>query len=425
MGADGRRKIRLRRKTNSELFQLYDAQLVLKHRSEDALSEARRLLSHFSAHLGEFPPSPELATGFLAQFANLKPTSLYRYTSIIKGFISWYGEKLEIKIKLPEQLPDYIEQDAIEKLKDAMRSKKTHKRVIDRNLLLIDLACKAGLRRTELANLMVKDVDLERNYLIVRQGKGMKDRIIDLTPSLLHSFEIYLKGKSPDDSVFGLSPNTISGIIRWAAKKAGVNIHTHSLRHFFGQSLVDTGTDIETVRRLMGHKNLKTTQVYIGRTDKQRREAIERLEKPVREISIGTESRVQASSYADQRKQQDDFKHAEESIELDTLITKLKAIKANLGGVGFSALEIIRYHWGKFEQGVSRIDFADILRKSYPTENPGMEYFEVADILLQHLSIYQVIKSEQRRLAYPHSQQDVTYWTITDNGKKIVQILLN
>ena len=158
LGADGRRKIRLRRKTNTELFQLYDAQLTLRHRSEDALAEAKRVLSHFRTYLGAFPPSPEIAVGFLAQFANRKPTTLYRYHSIIKGFMDWYGEKLETRIKLPEQLPDYIELDAIDKLKDAMRSKKTHKRVIERNLLLTDIACKAGLRRSELAHLMVRDV---------------------------------------------------------------------------------------------------------------------------------------------------------------------------------------------------------------------------------------------------------------------------
>jgi hypothetical protein len=159
-----------------------------------------------------------------------------------------------------------------------MRSKKTHKKVIERNILLIDLGLKTGLRRGELGGLIVRDIDLERNYLVVRQGKGMKDRIIDLALSLHQSLQPYLKGKSPDESVFGLSPSTISGIIRWAAKKAGVNIHTHSLRHFFGQSLVDTGTDLETVRRLMGHRNIQTTQVYLGRTDKQRRDAISRLD---------------------------------------------------------------------------------------------------------------------------------------------------
>jgi len=162
-----------------------------------------------------------------------------------------------------------------------MQSKKSHKKIIARNLLIIDLGLKAGLRRSEISNLLVQDIDLARNYLIVRQGKGMKDRIVDLTPSLHQAVEIYIKGKRPAEHVFNLASSTISGIIRWAAKKAGIGIHTHSLRHFFGQTLVDTGTDLETVRRLMGHKNIGTTQQYIGRTDDQRRAAIERLESPV------------------------------------------------------------------------------------------------------------------------------------------------
>jgi hypothetical protein len=82
-------------------------------------------------------------------------------------------------------------------------------------------------------------------------------------------------------------------VVHWSARKAGVDIHTHSLRHFFGQSLVDTGTDLETVRRLMGHSGLRTTQVYIGRTDKQRREAINRLEQtPVNTISLDEEAKT-------------------------------------------------------------------------------------------------------------------------------------
>jgi len=52
-------------------------------------------------------------------------------------------------------------------------------------------------------------------------------------------------------------------------------LHCHSLRHYFGERLVDTGTDMEMVRRLMGHSKLDTTQRYIGRTDQQRREAID------------------------------------------------------------------------------------------------------------------------------------------------------
>jgi integrase/recombinase XerD len=278
LGSEGKRKIRLRRKTNGELFQLYEAQLILRHRSKEALEEAKRVLSHFREYLGELSPCPEIAAGFLAQFADHKTTTLYRYHSILKTFMAWYGDPLDSKIRLPQTLPDYVKSDDIEKLKEAMKSKKTHKKVIDRNLLIIELAIKTGLRRSEIHNLLVKEINLERGYIEVHGGKGEKDRIVDLTPSLQQSLTVFVKGKNPDDSVFGVTSSTISGIIHWAAHKAGVDIHTHSLRHHFGQSLVDTGTDLETVRRLMGHSSLKTTQVYIGRTDKQRRDAINRLE---------------------------------------------------------------------------------------------------------------------------------------------------
>jgi len=241
LGTDGKRKLRLRHKTNSELFALYDSQLILKHRSNDALEEARRVLGHFKNYLGQYPPSPELVAAFLAQFKERKPTTLYRYDNILKGFMAWYGEKLETRIKVPNTLPDYIESSDIEKLKDAIRNKKTHKKLIGRDILLIEVGIKTGLRRAEIANLKVGDINLARRYLIVRMGKGMKDRIVDLTPSLALSLEAYLKGKVPEDSVFGLQASTISGIVRWAAKKAEVNMHTHSLRHFFGQSLIDTG----------------------------------------------------------------------------------------------------------------------------------------------------------------------------------------
>jgi len=280
LGTDGKRKLRLRHKTNDELFALYDNQLVLKHSSRDGLEEARRVLRHFRAFIEEYPPSPELAAAFLVQFRNRKPNTLYRYDSILKGFMAWYGEKLETKIKVPNTLPDYIEPTDIEKLKEAMRSKKTHKKVIERNILIIEVGIKTGLRRAEIANLKVSEINLARRYLTVRMGKGMKDRIVDLAPSLALSLEVYLKGKVAEDSVFGLQASTISGLIRWAAVRAGVDLHCHSLRHFFGEKLVDTGTDLETVRRLMGQSNLSTTQRYLGRTDQQRRDAIDRMEKP-------------------------------------------------------------------------------------------------------------------------------------------------
>ncbi len=280
MGSEGKRKLRLRHKTNDELFALYDSQLVLKHRSIDALAEARRFLGHYRAFLGQYPPSPELAASFLAKFSERKPNTLYRYHSIIQGFQTWYGESLDSKIKVPQTLPDYIEDTDLDKLKAAMASKKTHKKLIERNLLIIETMRKTGLRRKEVASLCVRDINLGRQYLVARMGKGQKDRIIDLSPALIEKLEPFLKGKAPEDSVFGITAETISGLIHFAAVKAGVRIHAHSLRDVFATRLVDHGTDIEVVRRLLGHTDLKNTQRYLARTDKQRRDAVMSLDSP-------------------------------------------------------------------------------------------------------------------------------------------------
>ena len=164
MGSEGKRKIRLHRKTNAELWQLYDSQLILRHRSQEALEEARRVLNHFREFLGESPPSPENAGSFLAQFAVRKTTTLYRYHSIIKTFMEWYGEKLDTKIRVEQGLPDYIETEDIEKLKNAIRGRKSHKQLIERNLLIIDMGNKTGLRREEISNLMVASSHLSLVY---------------------------------------------------------------------------------------------------------------------------------------------------------------------------------------------------------------------------------------------------------------------
>ncbi len=217
----------LRQKTNQELFALYDGELAFHHRSARGIHEAKRILNHFHNYLGEFPPTPELAKSFLSPFSDRKPTTLARYAAIIKVFLKWYGEELDINIRVPKILPSYVERTDIEKLLEAMRTKRSHRNTIERDILLVDLAIHSGLRRSELANLRVGDIDIERQVLVVRQGKGAKDRVISLSANMSSKLAAYIRGKEKDDSLFALAPATISGKIRIFARKAGVDIHTH------------------------------------------------------------------------------------------------------------------------------------------------------------------------------------------------------
>ena len=103
-----------------------------------------------------------------------------------------------------------------------------------------------GLRRSEAANLKVGDLDFVNKVLVVRDGKGGKDRSIPLVEQTSDQLQQFCAGKGPEDSVFGISPGTVSANISAWAKKAGCpHIHAHSLRHEFATQLARDGAEVQ------------------------------------------------------------------------------------------------------------------------------------------------------------------------------------
>jgi integrase/recombinase XerD len=278
LGSEGRRRMMLRQKGNDELFELYNSDLLLRLHNAKNLSDTRKILAKFKAYLSEFPPSPELAKGFLSQYASKKPRTLYRYAQMIRVFMKWYGEPMnDFKIKIPKTLPPYTENQDIERLLSAIRNKKTHKGCIVRDSLMTELALKTGIRRGELANLEPRDVHTD--FLVVRNGKGGKDRVISLTSDICLRLKNFIEGMSPNDKVFNLKAPCISMKIKKFAKRAGLNdLHTHTLRHKYATDLLERGVNLKVVQELMGHENLATTEVYLSITDKGLRDAVNLLE---------------------------------------------------------------------------------------------------------------------------------------------------
>lgn len=195
--------------------------------------------------------------------------------------MAWYGEPLNLKAKLPKTLPDYYEDKDIEALLAAAKSKRTHKKSIPRDTLLITLDWRTGLRRAELSKLEAGDIhvaDTDTNFLVVRSGKGQKDRVVPLTPDLAEKLHNFTKGMEPNERIFKLNPTSLGMKIKDLAKRAGLaNFHCHSLRHKFACDVLEAGANIEVLRQLMGHSNIGTTQVYLSATDKSLREAINLL----------------------------------------------------------------------------------------------------------------------------------------------------
>ncbi len=263
----------LRHKSNEELFELYDSDLQLRVHNARNLEGIRQFLAKFKAYLNGYPPSPELAKGFLAQYASHGPHTFYNYVNHIKSFLKWYGEPLELKVRVPRQLPPYTEDKDIEKLFKVIESKRTHKRTIIQDSLLVTLDLKSGLRRTELVNLEPRDI--HHDFLVVRNGKGGKDRVVPITPVLAPRLHNYIKDMEPTEKIFKLKPASLTTKIKTLAKRAGLNdLHCHSLRHKCAQNLLEAGADVKVVQELLGHANLSSTQVYLSTTDKRMRDAV-------------------------------------------------------------------------------------------------------------------------------------------------------
>jgi integrase/recombinase XerD len=277
LGPEGRRRLELRYLANDKLFAMYEADLILRIRNEKNLNNIRQLLTRFKDFLGYYPPSEELAKGFLAQYTGLKPHTWYNYVGKIKRFMAWYGEPIALKAKLPKTLPPYHEDRDVESLLKVIQRKRTHKKVIPRDTLLVELDWRTGLRRAELSNLETKDI--HSDFLVVRSGKGGKDRFIPLAPAISQKLYNFTRGMKPNEKVFKLNPTSLGMKIKDIAKRAGLDdFHCHSLRHKFATDLLEHGADIRVVQQLLGHTNLNTTQVYLGFTDKRLREAVNRLE---------------------------------------------------------------------------------------------------------------------------------------------------
>ncbi len=182
--------------------------------------------------------------------------------------------------KVPKSLPKALTKDEVKRLLSVIPP--TRKR--DR--LIVLLLYGAGLRVSELCNLRKDDVDFERSLILVRGGKGAKDRVVPIPAFLLEEISSYLEGRD-DDSEYLLveerrekkdriSPKTVWYLLRKYGEKAGVKVTPHMLRHSFATHMLENGVDIRAIQELLGHSNLSTTQIYTKVTVEHLRKAQEK-----------------------------------------------------------------------------------------------------------------------------------------------------
>ncbi len=206
--------------------------------------------------------------------------SLYNYASK-KGLVEGNLAQSMDCVKLPKREREYVEEEDILKVVGLIRVPVVR--------LVAFFLFNTGLRISECLNLTIRDVDLDKKTVFVREGKGNKDRIVPINGELYKALLDYRENwrDAPGSDFFfatrktgSLSYPYVSNLVRQAGKEAGIGkpISPHVFRHDFASTLVKKNVGIVQISKLLGHSSLAVTSVYTHADMRQLSDAVNALD---------------------------------------------------------------------------------------------------------------------------------------------------
>jgi integrase/recombinase XerD len=265
---------------HSFAFKAYVEQLRLMNYSENTIKNYSNWFLYFLRAFPDRKPSGitynEIMI-FLNKFRNGKSWSATSQNQLINS-VKFFYEKILNQAKMvynlprakkPDQLPTVFAESEILAIIKACENLK--------HRTMICLAYAGGLRVSEIVNLKIGDIDGKRMVINLRQAKGKKDRIVMLSEKLLILLREYYKEYKPRLWLFEgqsgevYSVRSVQAVLQQAKRKAGIKKKgsIHALRHSFATHLLEGGTDLITIKELLGHNSLRTTMTYTHVSKKQ------------------------------------------------------------------------------------------------------------------------------------------------------------
>lgn len=165
--------------------------------------------------------------------------------------------------KRPKLLPNVLSKEEVKLILQALTNIK-HK-------AMLSLIYSCGLRRSELLNLKLTDIDSKRGLVIIRQGKGRKDRVAPLSEKTIQLLRDYFNAYKPKEWLFEgqngagqYDERSLASVLINALEKSKINkpVTLHWLRHSYATHLLENGTDLRYIQEILGHSSSRTTEIY-------------------------------------------------------------------------------------------------------------------------------------------------------------------
>lgn len=204
---------------------------------------------------------------------------------IPENFFAKKRGKASILFKIDDAIRRFLFEDEI---------KKNFEAIDDPDFLLVQkIYLYHGLRRAELVNLLVQDIDLKNDVIYVRKTKSGKDRVIPIHEDVKEDLENYISNLKMDIGPLfpkWRSPDTYSRLFKKNARNAHLSedVKLKGLRHSCATYMLRSGADIERVKKQLGHQDIKTTEIYAKVDVETLRDAVNRMKFVVKKKAEGS-----------------------------------------------------------------------------------------------------------------------------------------
>ncbi|MEM1635316.1 MAG: site-specific integrase [Thermosphaera sp.] len=285
--------------SNQEVLQEFVMLLESTGASKDTIKAYQSAINDFLEFIGSKPlkevslrdvlawRNERLRNGFPRRKTldkNKWQSTLHYYTIFLKRFFEWLGLELKIpSVKKPSPKITALTDEEVNKLLAAARG--------PLDTLILRLLLDTGLRSKEILSLRVGDIDFDNGVIKVVEGKYGKERYVTASSDTFKLIESWIKlnNLARDDRLVNLTYGGLYKKLKRLALRAGIppgKVRPHVLRHTFATRALRSGISLPSLQRLLGHTDIRTTQVYLHLTiDDIKREYREKLENKLSTIA--------------------------------------------------------------------------------------------------------------------------------------------
>ena len=265
----------------AELYKRLERKISISGKSLSTLKNYSCHLAHIALHFNCLPTELdeeqiEDYLHLLQKQHNTPSDSYFKHTVYGLRFVFRLEGLKDNGVKLPsikheKKLPVILSREEVKKLLKTP--------TLLKHRILPGMLYGCGLRLSEARNILLKDIDFNRDKLHIRQSKGKKDRYVPLGKTLMRGLCKYIEAEQPHQWLFNGQPTEtgshpgattysqrgIQWVVRRTARTSGIikEVNAHTLRHTYATHLLEDGLDIVTIKELLGHECIETTIIYL------------------------------------------------------------------------------------------------------------------------------------------------------------------